>query len=69
VGVSGIYKFDDLLLQGDVFTDNLDDLRAGNNSVGVDLWLVAVPKLGDAQLHFGGSYHWRDLANSIRVLG
>jgi phosphate-selective porin OprO/OprP len=68
IGISGIYKVGDFLMQGGVFTDNLDDLSDDNDSIGFDARVVAAPKLGDAQLHFGGSYHWRDLADSINTI-
>lgn len=65
VGVSAAYKTGDLLLQGGVFTDNIDDLNDGNDSIGLDGRVVFAPKLGDAQLHLGGSVHWTDLGDTI----
>ncbi|MBA3835051.1 MAG: hypothetical protein H0X53_04255, partial [Sphingomonas sp.] len=32
-----------------------------NNSYGFDTRAVYMPKMGDNQLHFAGSFHWRDL--------
>jgi phosphate-selective porin OprO/OprP len=70
LGLSATYHSGALLLQGGLFTDNIDDLANDeNNSLGVDLRAVYAPKLGKTQLHFGGSYHWRDLndaATSVR---
>lgn len=65
VGVSAAYKAGDLLLQGGVFTDNIDDLNDGNDSIGLDGRVVFAPKLGDAQLHLGGSVHWTNLGDTI----
>ena len=61
-----------LLAQGGVFTDSIADLNAvgdDNDSYGFDGRAVYTPKMGDNQLHFGGSVHWRDLndaATSVR---
>ncbi len=65
VGISAEYKAGDIILQGGVFTDNIDDLNGANDSIGLDGRVVFAPKLGDTQLHFGGSAHWRDLGNDI----
>src|SRR3546814_11653923 len=35
------------------------------SSYGFDGRVVFAPKLGDAQLHFGGSAHWRDLGDTF----
>lgn len=65
IGVSAQYSTGPLLLQGGVFTDNAADLDDdGNDTVGVDGRAVFAPKLGSAQLHFGGSAHWRDLGDT-----
>ena len=71
VGASVQYGKGPLLLQGGVFTDNIADLNEGdeNNSYGFDTRAVFMPKMGDSQLHFAGSFHWRDLndaADSVR---
>ncbi|MEP2988712.1 MAG: porin [Parasphingorhabdus sp.] len=65
IGVSAEYKAGDVLLQGGVFTDNIEDLNGANDSIGLDGRLVFAPKLGGTQLHFGGSIHWSDLGNNI----
>jgi phosphate-selective porin OprO/OprP len=65
VGISAEMKAGDALIQAGVFTDNVDDLSGSNDSIGFDGRLVYAPKLGDAQLHLGGSYHWRDLGDNI----
>ncbi len=65
VGVSAEFKAGDALFQGGVFTDNIDDLNGSNDSIGLDGRVVFAPKVGNTQLHFGGSVHWRDLGNNI----
>jgi len=65
VGISAEYKVGDVLLQGGVFTDNIDDLNGSNDSIGLDGRVVVAPKIGDTQLHFGGSVHWRHLGNNV----
>ena len=69
VGLSVQAKSGAILLQGGIFSDNFSDLSVDENkSVSFDGRLVFMPKLGDAQLHLGGSYHWRDLGDSITSL-
>ncbi len=66
VGVSAQYKSGPVLLQGGVFTDNIADLDDdSNDAVSLDGRLVVAPKIGDAQAHFGGSFHWRDLGDNM----
>ncbi|WP_194952808.1 OprO/OprP family phosphate-selective porin [Sphingopyxis solisilvae] len=60
VGLSAQYKGKALLLQGGVFGDNAADLTDSNHSLSIDGRAVFMPKLGDTQLHLGGSVHWRD---------
>lgn len=60
VGLSAAYSSGDVTAQVGVFTDNVADLDDENESVGADLRVVYAPKLGDTQLHFGGSAHHRD---------
>jgi phosphate-selective porin OprO and OprP len=72
VGVSAQYSKGIVLAQGGVFTDSITDLNGvgdDNNSYGFDTRLVLMPTMGSNQLHFAGSYHWRDLndaATSVR---
>lgn len=70
LGVSAEWHKGALLAQGGLFTDSPDSLANSkdgpdggdeNNSYGVDGRLVYAPRLGDWQLHFGASAHWRDL--------
>ncbi|WP_246255210.1 porin [Parasphingorhabdus flavimaris] len=66
VGLSAQYGAGMLLLQGGVFTDNITDLGDDvNNSIGFDLRAVAMPKFGDTQTHFGASYHYADLGDTV----
>lgn len=70
LGISTEYATGPLLAQFGVFTDdagalaNSSDGPSGgdeNNSYGLDGRLVYAPRLGETQLHFGGSAHWRRL--------
>lgn len=62
VGLSLGYATNDVLLNAGVFTDDIDALTDdGNNSRSLDARAVWMPKLGDTQLHLGGSVHLRDL--------
>jgi phosphate-selective porin OprO/OprP len=70
LGLSAQYKHGAILAQAGIFADdvtalsNSSDGPAGgdeNNSYSVDGRLVYAPKLGDAQIHVGGSAHWRRL--------
>jgi phosphate-selective porin OprO/OprP len=63
VGLSGTYTAGEIIAQAGIFTDNIDDLGTigdDNNAVSMDGRLVFAPKLGETQLHLGGSAHWRD---------
>jgi phosphate-selective porin OprO/OprP len=69
VGLSARYSQGDFLANAGVFTDNIEDLSNAQDAVGlgdendavsVDARLVYAPKMGDTQLHFGGSAHLRD---------
>ncbi len=60
IGLSAQYSKGAVLAQGGVFTDNIDNLDASNNSWGSDARVVFAPKMGGAQLHIGGSLHYRD---------
>ncbi len=65
VGAAAQYKGDDLLVQAGLFTDNMDDLS--NKNWGADGRVVFMPKLGDTQLHLGGSVHYADLESGDTV--
>lgn len=64
VGFSGAYAGKDFVVQAGVFADNAADLAGNNgdknNSYSFDGRAVFMPKLGDGQLHVGGSFHYRD---------
>ncbi|KHK90650.1 OprO/OprP family phosphate-selective porin [Novosphingobium malaysiense] len=59
LGVSAQYKTGDFLVQGGAFSDNMNDLPSRDFSV--DGRVVYMPKLGNTQLHFGGSVHYAKL--------
>ncbi len=66
LGVSAqIDVSDGVLLQAGVFTDNISDLP-GDTWSG-DARLIASPKVGDAQLHLGGSVHYTDVPDGDTV--
>jgi phosphate-selective porin OprO and OprP len=70
VGLGAVYSSKDVLVQLGAFTDNPSDLNNdNNNSFGFDGRVVFSPKVGDGQLHLGGSAHMRELndyASSVR---
>jgi phosphate-selective porin OprO/OprP len=70
VGLSVGYAAGDVRFNAGAFTDDIDALTDSSDSAySVDARLVYSPEIGGAQLHFGGSAHWRDLqstGNDIR---
>lgn len=62
LGFSAQYAAGAVLLQGGVFADNQGSLP--NNNWSVDGRIVFMPKLGDAQLHFGASVHHTELGGA-----
>jgi len=63
VGLSGTYATGDFIAQAGVFTDSIGDLASvgdDNNSLSADARIVYAPKVGETQLHLGGSAHYRD---------
>jgi phosphate-selective porin OprO/OprP len=65
LGISASYGKGDVIVQGGAFTDNVADLNNDeNNSVSLDGRAVFMPRLGQGQLHFGGSVHWHGLNDS-----
>ncbi len=65
LGLSAQYKTGDLLLQAGGFSDNFGDLPG--KAYSLDGRVVYMPKLGDAQLHLGGSVHYTDLEGGDAV--
>ncbi|QZH76751.1 MAG: hypothetical protein JY451_14680 [Erythrobacter sp.] len=65
LGISAQYGAGDVLVQGGLFTSNIDDLP--DDSWSVDGRAVYAPKLGDTQLHFGSSLHYRELESPTSV--
>ncbi len=61
VGASATYTGKQVIVQAGVFTDNAADLNSDrNNSYSLDGRIVFMPKIGNGQLHIGGSAHYRD---------
>ncbi|QIG54060.1 hypothetical protein G6N82_07750 [Altererythrobacter sp. BO-6] len=65
VGVGVQYGKGDVLVQGGLFSDNMD--RLSNQNWSADGRVVFMPKLGDAQLHLGGSLHYRSYEDGSTV--
>lgn len=62
VGVSADYSVGDMTIWGGLFSSSIDDLTSDEaDNWGFDSRIVFAPKMGDTQLHFGGSVHWVDL--------
>ena len=59
IGLSAEYSAGIVLAQAGIFTDNFDNTDSDNRSF--DGRLVVMPKMGDMQLHFGGSLHHNEL--------
>ena len=59
VGAGAQVKAGDVLIQGGLFTDNMDNLS--NQKWGADARVVFMPKIGEAQAHLGASVHYADL--------
>ena len=60
LGASATYANGPITAQAGVFIDNLRDLDDGDDTISIDSRFVYGPKIGDTQLHFGASAHWRD---------
>jgi phosphate-selective porin OprO/OprP len=69
IGLSATFAKGDVIAQGGLFTDNIEDLADAQDAVGLgdendavsfDGRVVYAPKTGKTQLHFGASAHWRD---------
>jgi phosphate-selective porin OprO and OprP len=72
LGLSATHSAGPVILQGGIFTDDvaaLADAARGsglgdeNRSIGVSGRAVFAPKLGETQLHLGGSAHYRDTSH------
>lgn len=59
VGLSVAASSGDILVQGGLFTDNMEELS--NKQWGADGRVVFMPKTGNTQLHIGGSLHYTEL--------
>lgn len=65
-GVAVEYGSDNVLIQGGVFSDNLESLP-GSDRWSVDGRAVFYPEVGDTQLHFGGSLHYAEIGEGETV--
>lgn len=59
VGLSASVAAGDVLVQGGLFTDNMEELS--NKQWGADGRVVFMPKTGNTQLHLGASVHYTEL--------
>jgi len=59
-GVAVEYGGDNVVIQGGIFSDNLENLP-GSNRWSVDGRAAFFPEVGDTQLHFGGSLHYAEI--------
>jgi phosphate-selective porin OprO/OprP len=67
VGLSAEYAQDAVLVQGGLFTDNMENLP--NKAWSADGRVVFMPRAGDTRFHVGGSLHYRELndaADTVR---
>jgi len=60
VGASATLVRGPVTAQLGAFVDNFRDLDDSDDTISVDGRLVYAPKIGETQLHFAGSAHWRD---------
>lgn len=60
LGLSATYAHGAWTAQAGVFHDNLLDVDETDDAVSLDGRLVFAPEVGESQLHFGASAHWRD---------
>lgn len=70
VGASVGYRKGPIMINAGVFTDDVSALgNDGDKSFSIDGRVVLMPKLGDVQLHLGGSAHQRKLSSFQSGLG
>lgn len=70
LGISAGYRKGILMANAGIFTDDISALtNDGDKGFSVDGRLVLMPRLGDVQLHFGGSAHYRELGSFQASLG
>jgi len=67
LGLSGTYAGKDVLVQAGVFSDNIGTSIVGGKNYSLDGRLVYLPRLGDTQLHLGGSLHYAELKDDRSV--
>ena len=66
IGLSANYSAGIVLAQAGIFTDNFDETETDNRSF--DGRFVVMPKMGDTQLHFGGSVHYNELGEEDAIV-
>lgn len=59
VGAAAVFSSGHVLVQTGLFTDNMEDLS--NKNWSADGRVVFMPKMGETQLHLGGSLHYTSL--------
>ena len=70
VGMSAGFHRGAFMVNAGIFTDDISSLgNDGDKSVSFDGRAVFMPKLGDLQLHFGASAHYRELGRFEASLG
>lgn len=67
VGASMTYKSGAVIASGGIFAANTADLADDENAISADARLVFAPVLGASQLHFGASFHHRDMGGERAV--
>lgn len=60
LGLSGTVAHGPVTAQLGIFHENLLEIDETDSALSLDARLVYAPRLGDTQLHLGGSAHWRD---------
>ncbi|WP_234035636.1 porin [Erythrobacter insulae] len=66
VGAALVINSGDILVQTGAFTDNMIDLP-GTKNWSLDSRVVYMPKIGETQLHLGGSIHYNELQGGSTV--
>lgn len=64
LGISAQTKLGSATVQAGIFSGNLEDLDDANNAFNFDIRTFISPKVDGMQMHFGASFHTRDLGSS-----
>lgn len=65
LGVSATFTKGPVTAQFGLFGDNLLEIDEADGAWSIDGRLVWAPRVGETQLHFGGSAHWRDTGDRV----